>query len=89
MPFKDISYLQLWWPYCLTEQNPICNFARWHNKEHLCEAMSFRNVSYLQLWWPSCLAHQNLWANLGRRHYQEHLCEIILNLEKWFRRRFR
>ena len=26
-------------------------------------------------------------CNFGRGHYGEHSCEIILNLDKWFRRR--
>ena len=28
-------------------------------------------------------------CNFGRRHYEEHSCEVILNLDKWFRRRCR
>ena len=30
MPFKDISYLQLWWPFCSAEWNHWCVFARGH-----------------------------------------------------------
>ena len=32
---------------------------------------------------------QNGLCNFGRGHYEEHFCEIILNLNQWFRRRFR
>ena len=28
MPFKDISYLELWQPFCSAEQNHLCNFGR-------------------------------------------------------------
>ena len=27
MPFKDISYPELWLPFCSTEQNHICNLG--------------------------------------------------------------
>ena len=27
MSFKDISYLDLWQPFCSVEQNHICNFG--------------------------------------------------------------
>ena len=30
MLFKDISYLELWWPFCSAERNNLClcNFGR-------------------------------------------------------------
>ena len=28
MPFKDISYLGLWQPFCTAEQNNLCNFGK-------------------------------------------------------------
>ena len=28
MPFNGFSYLELWWPFCLGEQNHLCNFGR-------------------------------------------------------------
>ena len=37
MSFKDISYLELWWPFCSVEKSHLCNFGRRHNEEHLCE----------------------------------------------------
>ena len=33
MPFKDISYLELWHPLCSVEQNHSCNFDTKHHKE--------------------------------------------------------
>ena len=37
IPFKDISYLQLWWPICLTEWNHLCKFGSGHYEEPLYE----------------------------------------------------
>ena len=37
MSFKDISYLELWWPFCSSEQNHLCNFGRGHHEEQFCE----------------------------------------------------
>ena len=28
MSFKDISYLELWWPHCWVERNHLCNFGK-------------------------------------------------------------
>ena len=27
MSLKDISYLELWWPFCSAERNHLCNFV--------------------------------------------------------------
>ena len=37
MPFKDISYLECWWPFCLAEWNHLCNFGRGYKEKQLCE----------------------------------------------------
>ena len=37
IPFKDISYLELWRPFCLAGQNRLCNFGRGNQEEQLCE----------------------------------------------------
>ena len=37
MPFKDISYLQLWQPFCLAEVRHLSNFSRGHYEEHFCD----------------------------------------------------
>ena len=37
MRFKDISYLELWQPFCLSEWNHLCNFGKGHYEEHFCE----------------------------------------------------
>ena len=36
MPFKDISSLELWLPFCSVEQNYLCNFGSGHH-EKLCK----------------------------------------------------
>ena len=37
MLFKDISYLELWWPFCYAELNHLCNFGRGYQEEQYCE----------------------------------------------------
>ena len=37
MLFKDISYLELWWPLSSVEWNHLCNFGREHHEEQFCE----------------------------------------------------
>ena len=37
MLFKDISYLELWQPFCSAEQNHLCNFGRRYYEEQFCE----------------------------------------------------
>ena len=34
---KDISYLELWQPFCSAEQNHLCNFGRGCYEEQFCE----------------------------------------------------
>ena len=50
--------------------------------------MSFKDISYLTLWWPLFFSRVANVCNYGRRHNVEQFCEIILNLNKWFRRRY-
>ena len=51
--------------------------------------MSFKNIYYLELCQPLCSADQNHLGNSGRRYHEEQLFELILNLDKWFRRKCR
>ena len=37
MPFKGISYLELWHPSCLVECNHLCNFGRGYYEKQFCE----------------------------------------------------
>ena len=93
MPYKAISYLELWQPFCSGEWDHLCNFRIWYQEEQFCEIIlnldqlvSFKDISYLELWWPFCSAERNNLCNFGRGYYEEQFCEIILNLDQWFRR---
>ena len=37
MSFKDISYLELWQPFCSAKLNHLCNFVRVYTEEQFCE----------------------------------------------------
>ena len=37
MSVKDISYLELWWPFCYEARNHLCNFGRGYQEEQFCE----------------------------------------------------
>ena len=98
--FKDISYLELWWPFCSAEQNHWCNFEREWQEEHFCEIILnldrwFRRRCILKIFlsWSSCgffaQRRKISCSNFGREYQEDQFCEIILNLERWFRRRCR
>ena len=40
MPFKCISYLDIWQHFCSVESNCLCNFSRGYYEEHFCEIIS-------------------------------------------------
>ena len=35
--FKDISYLELWQPFCSAESNNLCNLGRGYPENQFCE----------------------------------------------------
>ena len=37
MPFKGISHLELWQPFCSVDRNHLCNFGRVYQEEQFCE----------------------------------------------------
>ena len=37
MSFKEISYLELWWPSCLTKKNHLGDFGRVLYEEYFCK----------------------------------------------------
>ena len=51
--------------------------------------MSLKDIYYLEVWQRLCSVERNRLCNFGSRHHGEQFCEIILNLDKWFRRRCR
>ena len=36
MPFKGISYLDIWQPFCSAECNHLCNFGKGFYEEQFC-----------------------------------------------------
>ena len=36
MSYKDISYLELWWPFCSEGQNHLCTFDVGYQEEQFC-----------------------------------------------------
>ena len=96
MSFKDISYLELWWPLCSVERNHLCNFGRWYYEDQCCEI-----ILNLNQWFRRCLKRHFLsgalaallfsqeepFVQFGRGYQEEQFCEIILNLDQWFGRR--
>ena len=84
MPFKGISYLELWQTFCSAEHNHLCNFSSGYNQEQFCEIILNlftpvvqKEMSYLELWQPSCSVEQTHICNFERGHHQKHLCEVI------------
>ena len=76
MSFKDISYLELWQPFCSAEWNHLCNFDRRYYEEQFCEIILnldqwFINISYLELWRPFFSAERNHLCDFGRGHHEE------------------
>ena len=51
------------------------------------EELRLKDISYLELWRPLGSGERNHLCNFGRRHHEKQFSEIILNLDKWFRRR--
>ena len=49
MPFNDISYLELWQPFCSAEPNNLCNFGRGCYEGQCCE-----DILNLGLWVRRC-----------------------------------
>ena len=49
MPFKDISYLEIWQPMCSAKRNHLCNFGRGYQEEQFCEI-----ILNLDQWFRRC-----------------------------------
>ena len=50
MLFKNISYLELWQPFCSAKRKHLCNFGRGWFEEQFCEI-----ISNLGQWLRCCL----------------------------------
>ena len=66
MPFKDFSYLELWWLLCSAERNHCAVleqgimrkiYVKLFKFGPVVQEMSFKNISYLELWWA--FVHQS------------------------------
>ena len=84
MLFKDISYLELWWPFCSAERNNLCTFGRGYPEEQFCRLFWIwtrcLKIFNLEHWQPSSSAEQNHLCNFYQGHYEEQFCEIILKI---------
>ena len=49
MPFKGISYLELWQLFCSAEHNHLCHFGRGYYEEQFSE-----NILNLGQWFRRC-----------------------------------
>ena len=60
MHFKDISYLELWQPFCSAERNHLCNFGRRHHEDQFCEIILNLNQWFRR---RSCLKIFLIWSS--------------------------
>ena len=90
MPFKGISYLDIWKPFGSAECNYLCNFGRGYYKEQFCEInlnlgkWSRRcclKIYFLELKRPSFIVEWNHLCNFERAHHGEHSCAVIRKFE--------
>ena len=63
MLFKDISYLELWWPFCSAERNHLCNFGRGYHRDQFCEI-----ILNLDQWFRCCFKFRFLIRSSGSPH---------------------
>ena len=95
MSFKDVSYLEPWWPFVQPSGTICANLVEgimrtilrnYFEFRPVVQEMSFKDISYLELWRPFCSVEQNQLCNFNRGYQEEQFCEIILKLDQWFRR---
>ena len=88
MPFKGISYMELWQPFCSVECNHLCNFSIGYQEEQFCEIIlnlgqGFRRRCLLEdffIWSsgdPTVQWSSNNVCNFERGHHGKHSCEVI------------
>ena len=97
MPFKAISYLDLWEPLCSVDWNCLCNFGRVHHEEQFCEIILNWTRGpgdvvlrpFLSRDLVASLFNRAVepLCNFGRGYYEEQFCEIIFNLDQWLWRK--
>ena len=57
--FKDISYLELWQPFCSVDLNHLCNFGRRYLEEQFCEII----LNLGQWIWRRCCLKIIIWSS--------------------------
>ena len=88
MPFKDISSIEIWRPFCSAEQNHLCNFGRGNPEEQFCEI-----ILNLDLWYRKrcCFgpffSEAEPFVHFNRGYPEKRFSEIILNLDLQLKRR--
>ena len=92
MSFKDISYLELWRPFCSVERNHLGNFCRGYYEEQFREIILnldqwFRRRCLLKIFliWSSgsfVQRSRTICAILVEGIKGKQFCEIILNLDQ-------
>ena len=87
MLFKDISYLELWQPFCSADQNHLLNFGRRYHEEHFCEIILnldewFRRKCPLKVFliWISGSPFVQRSVTICAISVEQ-FCELILNLD--------
>ena len=74
MLLEDISYQELWRPFCSGELNHLCNFRRRHHEEQFCEI-----ILNLDQWFRRChlkIIHSLELLRLFCSAEQGHLCNF-------------
>ena len=98
LPFKGISYLELWQFFYLTECNHLCNLSKGYYKKQCCETILilgqwFRRRCRLKGFLSGALvAHLfsgvgTIYATLKDGIMWNIYVKCILNLDQWFRSR--
>ena len=97
MPFKGISYLELWQPFVQRSVTICAILVKGIQRNNSVKIIlnlgqSFGSRCCLKGFLPGALAAHmlggsNHLCNFGRGHHGEHSCEVICNLDQWFKRR--
>ena len=78
MPFKGISYLELWQPFCSAEQNHLCYFGRGYYEEQFsgsrrCQLKDFLSGALAALLFKGAKP----FIQFERGHHGKHSFEVI------------
>ena len=75
MSFNDISYLELWHPFCSVERNHLCNFSRRYQEEQICEII----LNWDQWFRRRCLLKVFLiWSSVSTFVQLRTICAILV-----------